>query len=129
MNHVENQKGERIIAVGAEGSHVRNRDVFNITIPKMIEKIWSNYYWGGTLRHTRLEELDDICQDDNGPKEWWRSVQATAYYYFDEERKQSLHKADVIPSVCDGCIHNECKNTWIEPCHSCSNGNNKQTEV
>lgn len=42
---------------------------------------------------------------------------------------KNLDKAYGIPSVCDGCIHNECKNTWIEHCHSCSNGNNKQTDV
>ncbi len=34
----------------------------------------------------------------------------------------------VVPTVCVGCITAEHRNEWIEPCHSCSNGSNKQTE-
>jgi hypothetical protein len=57
------------------------------------------------------------------------AITLNAMEKYAQEVVNNLHKADVIPSVCDGCIHNECKNTWIEPCHSCSNGNNKQTEI
>lgn len=35
----------------------------------------------------------------------------------------------VIPSVCVGCIEADYRNEWVEPCHSCHNGSNKQTEV
>ena len=35
----------------------------------------------------------------------------------------------VMPAVCVGCITAEYRNELIEPCHSCYNGSNKQTEA
>ena len=35
----------------------------------------------------------------------------------------------VMPAVCVGCVTSEHRNEWLEPCHSCSNGSNKQTEA
>lgn len=35
----------------------------------------------------------------------------------------------VMPVVCVECITAEYRNEWVEPCHSCHNGSNKQTEA
>lgn len=32
-----------------------------------------------------------------------------------------------IPDVCLDCVTAGCKNDWLEPCHSCHNGSNKET--
>ena len=43
--------------------------------------------------------------------------------------QDKCHIQHVMPAVCIGCITAEYRNEWVEPCHSCSNGSNKQTEA
>lgn len=92
MLHTKNQKGEFIIAVGQEGSFARIKTEFDITIPKLIEKLWSYWYQGGINRHTPHYELENICEDDEVAKEMWSKLINTAYYYFTEELKKANEK-------------------------------------
>lgn len=106
MIHTKDQNGKIIIAVGAEGSHVRNKDEFNITLPKLIDLLDKNWCRGGLDRHTEPQDLFDIMQDDGVPKEKQSSLYNSAYYYFDVTRgiapyneNVALRKADVMLSL------------------------------
>lgn len=83
MIKVENQIGEQIIATGAEGSHIRNKTVFNLTMPKLIQRIRNSNAWSDIKDTTLYRDLEYQCEDDNIPKEQWGSVIKTAFYYIE----------------------------------------------
>ena len=59
-----------------------------------------------------------------------RKVDMAAMYIKEQDAvNKTCNIPHVMPAVCVGCITAEYRNEWIEPCHSCHNGNNKQTEA
>jgi hypothetical protein len=83
MNKTRNQLGDEIIAVGAKGSHIRNKLEYNITIPKLIQRIRNSRGWSHIPDTSLYKDLEYICEDDNTPKSEWRSLIETAYFYYD----------------------------------------------
>lgn len=81
MNYIINQSGEPIIAVGSPGSNIRNKDEFNITLPKLIDLINRNWEQTGILRHTATSDLEYILEDDGVPRSKWNNLIQSAYYY------------------------------------------------
>jgi hypothetical protein len=72
-------------------------------------------------------ELNYVCYDaDLIPKlqTVWQKLDSLL-----EVVNKKCNIPHVMPAVCVGCITAKCRNEWVEPCHSCSNGNNKQTEA
>jgi len=55
-NHLINDRGQSVLAIGAPGSQARVR----IQYPKLIESI-NSYYWASNCKHTRGEALDDLA--------------------------------------------------------------------
>lgn len=86
MNKTINQDGEKIICVGQEGSHIRNKEVYNKTIARLICRIRTVWSRGGVDRHCEPQDLWDIMETDDIPKDKWKSLYDSAYYYFDVER-------------------------------------------
>lgn len=83
MIKVKNQTGEQIIAIGAEGSHIRNKTVFNLTMPKLIQRIRNSNAWSDIKDTTLYRDLEWKCEDDNIPKEQWRGLINSAFYYIE----------------------------------------------
>ena len=81
MNKIRNQTGGFIISVGEEDSHIRNKEVYYITIKKLINHINNNWLQGGLNRHTPYIELEYICEDDNIPKDKINGLINSANYY------------------------------------------------
>lgn len=81
MIKILNQSNESIIAIGQEGSHIRNKEVYNITLPKLIQLINNNWMHTGIYRHTSHIELEYIMEDDNIPKTEWNHIIKSAYFY------------------------------------------------
>lgn len=78
MLHTTNQDGETIIAVGAKGSHVRNKDEYNQTIHKLI--IMVNF-------GASIDELKAKCEDDEVPSEDINDlIKSAKYYYLNPEK-------------------------------------------
>ena len=46
-----------------------------------------------------------------------------------DSKIKELNAPAVIPSVCVGCTVVDYRNEWVDPCHSCINGSNKQIGV
>ena len=86
MNKLVNETGQIIIAAGQDGSHIRNKEQYNKTLPQLIEKLHKNWAWGGLSRHTDNSELEDIMELNGVPKEKYSNLVRSAYYYFDKER-------------------------------------------
>jgi len=86
MNKVENQTGEQIIAIGAEGSHIRNETVFNLTMPKLIQRIRNSNAWSDIKDTTLYRDLEWQCEDDNLPKEQWSNLINSAFYLIENGR-------------------------------------------
>ncbi len=86
MNKVTNQDGDTVIAVGGEKSHIRNADVYNKTVLRLICRIRTVWSRGGIDRHCEYADLEEILRDDDIPKDKWQALVNTAYYYFDKER-------------------------------------------
>ena len=87
MNKVYNESSKEVTVVGDLYSHAYNKEVFNITLPKLIEKLWSNWNRGGLERHTDPDELYMIMTSEHvhGVEER-RCLYQSAYFYFDKER-------------------------------------------
>ena len=85
MNKTVNQDGEIIICVGQEGSHIRNKEVYNKTMARLLCRIRSVWSYGGVDRHCDPQDLWDIMEADDIPKDKWKSLYNSAYYYFDVE--------------------------------------------
>jgi hypothetical protein len=90
MNKIKNQSGVEIICVGSKGSHIRNRNVYNLTITKLINLINKNWALGGLARHTEHNELIFICEDDNIPVEEIQRLIASANFYSDLNKDYSI---------------------------------------
>ena len=88
MNKVKNQNGEQIIAIGVKGSHVRNKTVFNLTIPKLIQRIRNSNAWSDIKDTSLCRDLEWICEDDNIPKEQWGNIINSAFYLKENEDVQ-----------------------------------------
>ena len=86
MNKTINQDGEIIICVGQEGSHIRNKEVYNKTMARLLCRIRSVWSYSGVARHCDPQDLWDIMEADDIPKDKWKSLYNSAYYYFDVER-------------------------------------------
>jgi hypothetical protein len=86
MNKTINQDGEIIICSGQEGSHIRNKEVYNKTMARLLCRIRSVWSYGGVDRHCDPQDLWDIMEADDIPKDKWKSLYNSAYYYFDVER-------------------------------------------
>ena len=86
MNKTINQDGEIIICVGQEGSHIRNKEVYNKTMARLLCRIRTVWSYGGVDRHCDPQDLWDIMEADDIPKDKWKSLYNSAYYYFDVER-------------------------------------------
>ena len=86
MNKTVNQDGEIIICVGQEGSHIRNKEVYNKTMARLLCRIRTVWSYGGVDRHCDPQDLWDIMEADDIPKDKWKSLYNSAYYYFDVER-------------------------------------------
>jgi len=81
MNHTTNQLGEDIIAVGAKGSHIRNKDEYNITMPKLIQRIRNSKAWSDIPDTSEFSDLELICEEDNVPKSEWQNLIRSARFY------------------------------------------------
>ena len=86
MNKTANQDGEIIICSGEEGSHIRNKEVYNKTMARLLCRIRTVWSYGGVDRHCDPQDLWDIMEDYDIPKDKWKSLYNSAYYYFDVER-------------------------------------------
>ena len=86
MNKIRNQDGVFVFAEGQEGSHIRNKTVYNLTVNKLIDRI--EYVWcrGGLDRHCDYSDLDEIMEFDNIPYNIRKGLVRTAYYYFTEKQ-------------------------------------------
>lgn len=90
MNHIVNQSGETIIAIGSEGSHIRNKTKFNITFPKVLEKLseqweqrssdsgWISYF-----------DLQEICIIDGLSIQEYNALIRTALFYLNNGEQLS----------------------------------------
>ena len=81
MNKIYTQSGIEIIACGNEGSPIRCKDQFDITFPKLLEKMQSDYYQKST---TEEWELEDIAIYDKVDKSLWRDLFRAVRFYFNE---------------------------------------------
>lgn len=82
-NKIINQSGKEVFAVGQDGSHARNLVEFDVTIPKLIDRLF--FYWCNDVKSNqlyRLSELYSIMEEDAVPKEKWNQLYQSAYYYF-----------------------------------------------
>ena len=86
MNKIKNQSGEVIVSVGSEGSHIRNKEVYNLTYKKL-----NNYLWDTEYNRCKpfYSDMENICDDDNIPTEITSSLISTANFYFLEEYKEA----------------------------------------
>jgi hypothetical protein len=83
MNKTYNQLGEEIIAVGEKGSHIRNSEEYNITMPKLIQRIGNSNAWSDIPDSSEFKDLEYICEDDNIPKSEWQNLIRSAKFYGD----------------------------------------------
>jgi hypothetical protein len=79
MNKTVNQSGETIITVGQKGSHIRNKEEYNITLPKLIEELKRGV--------VIMDRLKDICIQDNVPKEEISGLVRSAVYYYENPKR------------------------------------------
>jgi hypothetical protein len=63
MNKTVNQDGEIIICVGQEGSHIRNKEVYNKTMARLLCRIRTVWSYGGVDRHCDPQDLWDIMDN------------------------------------------------------------------
>jgi hypothetical protein len=85
MNKITNESGIEVVAVGYEGSHVRNFDMYNVTMPKLIDTLLSNWSIGIVDESKCRQDLYAIMESANIPKEKHNSLYKTAYFYFEQE--------------------------------------------
>lgn len=85
-NKIITQSGKEVFAVGQDGSHARNLVQFDITLPKLIDKLFRNWSRGGLDRHTEPHELYAIMYADEVKLEDYNSLYQSAYYYFTVEK-------------------------------------------
>ena len=64
----------------------RNKEVYNKTMARLLCRIRSVWSYGGVDRHCDPQDLWDIMEADDIPKDKWKSLYNSAYYYFDVER-------------------------------------------
>ena len=88
MKKILNQDNKLIIAIGKDGSHIRNKKQFNKTMDRLICKIWTVWCRGGLERHCDYQELEEILECDNIQKDKWKSLINSAYFYFDIKIKE-----------------------------------------
>lgn len=81
MNHTINESNERIIAIGNEGSHMRNKCEFNLTLPKLIQRINNSNAWSNIIDSNITNDLTNICQDGNIPLNKRNDLIKSAYFY------------------------------------------------
>lgn len=74
MNKTVNQNGDVIIAVGQKGSPIRCKEEYNVTLPKLVDKLNK-----GTII---FNELRNICAEDNVPQEDVLFLIRAAQFYF-----------------------------------------------
>lgn len=82
MNHIVNQSNIRIISLGSEDSHIRNKTEFNITLPKLIQRINNSKAWSDITDTSIDNDLRDICEDDKIPLNKISKLVKTAYFYY-----------------------------------------------
>jgi hypothetical protein len=89
MNKIFNQGNELIFASGQDSSHIRNKEQFNKTMDRLICRIWTVWCRGGLERHCEHQDLEEILECDDIPKEKWKSLIKSAYYYFENKRQEN----------------------------------------
>lgn len=81
MNKITNQSNEVIIAIGANDSLIRMRQLYNLTIDKMIQRIHNSNAWSNIRDSSLHTDLCYIIEDDNIPKEHTKMLLTAAKYY------------------------------------------------
>ena len=77
MNHITNQSGEKIEAVGSPNSYIRMRTQYDISFRRCLNLLCD---YKGTYT-----ELVEICEDTNVLKEDIIDLIASVYYYLKTE--------------------------------------------
>ena len=85
MNKIYNQSGLEIIACGGNCSPIRCKEQFDITFPKLLDKMINNWFQERSL--TQEWELEDIAIEDNIDKIYWRDLFQAVKFYYNEWHK------------------------------------------
>lgn len=82
MNATINQDGAVIFCIGSERSHIRLKEEYNITIPKLINHINNCWDRTGLARHADHNDLVNIAEDDGiFDKSLISDLIRSAYFY------------------------------------------------
>jgi hypothetical protein len=73
-NKITTQSGREITAVGNDGSHIRNKEQFDVTFPKLMEVIKGNKFCSNS-------ELVGICRNDKVPDDKIYGLISTVNFY------------------------------------------------
>jgi hypothetical protein len=84
MNMIMTQLGERIVASGSEGSHIRYKEQYDLTFPKLLQRIRNSQAWSDVKDTTLDRDLIWICEDDNILKSEINGLIKSAKFYYDK---------------------------------------------
>lgn len=85
MNKITNQSGEIVIAIGENFSMARMKQLYNLTMPKLIQRIHNSNAWSSIKDSSLDRDLCFLIEDDNIPNEHRQTLLLAAKYYCNEE--------------------------------------------
>lgn len=90
MNYITNQSGEKVVAIGQEGSAMRHKYEYDITMPKLIAELSSKEHlltrdniYKADLKS--FEAMHHICTEDKVPAHLHLSLIRSAFLFYFKE--------------------------------------------